>query len=48
VTDIIRSQFHGDDFMRIGIETEMQFVPASARMNAVLLIEPFAIAVNPL
>ena len=46
VTDIIRRQFHRDDFMRIGIDTEMQLAPAPARADAVFLIEPFALAVN--
>ena len=46
VTDIIQGQFHGDDFMCIGIDTEMQLAPSSARTNAVLLVEPFALAVN--
>lgn len=46
VTDIIGCQFHGDDFMRIGIDTEMQLAPSPTRTNAVLLIEPFAFAGN--
>src|ERR1700722_5151880 len=46
VTDIILRQFHHDDFMRIGIDTEMQLAPAPARADAVFLIEPLALAVN--
>jgi hypothetical protein len=43
VTDIIRRQFHRDDFMCIGIDTEMQLAPAPARADAVFLIKPFAL-----
>jgi hypothetical protein len=46
VADIIRRQFHRDDFMRSGIHTEMQFAPPAAGPDAVLLIEPFALAVD--
>jgi hypothetical protein len=30
VADIIRRQFHGDDFMRVGINAQMQLAPAAA------------------
>ena len=30
VADIIRRQFHGDDFMRVGINAQMQPAPAAA------------------
>ena len=46
VADIIRRQFHRDDFMRIGIDTQMQLAPPPTRPDAVFLIEPFALAVN--
>jgi hypothetical protein len=32
--------------MRIGVDRAMQFAPASAGADAVLLIEPFAFAVD--
>jgi hypothetical protein len=46
VTDIIRRQFGGDNFVRAGINTEVQLAPAPRRANTTLLIEPFAFAVN--
>jgi hypothetical protein len=46
VADLIRRQFHRDDFMRIGIDTEMQLARPAAGPDAVLLIEPLALAVN--
>jgi hypothetical protein len=46
VADIIRRQFHRHDFMRIGIDTQMQLAPTPTRSDAVFLIEPFALAVN--
>jgi hypothetical protein len=46
VADIIGRQFHRDEFMRVGIDTEMQLAPPAAGPEAVLLIEPFALAVN--
>jgi hypothetical protein len=46
VADIIRRQFHSDDFMRAGIDAEVQLPPPSARPDAMFLIQPFALAVN--
>ena len=46
VADIIRRQFHSDDFMRVGINAEVQLAPAAARPDAVFLIQPFALAIN--
>jgi hypothetical protein len=46
VADIIGRQFHRDDFMRISIDTEMQLAPPAAGPDAVLLIEPLALAIN--
>jgi hypothetical protein len=46
VADIIGRQFRRNDVMRIGIDTEMQLVPAPARADAMFLIDPFARAVN--
>ena len=46
VADIIRRQFGRDDFMRVGINAEVQLAPPPARPDAVFLIEPFALAVN--
>ena len=46
VTDIVRRQLRGNDFMRDGVNPEVQLAPPSARPNAVFLIEPFSLAVN--
>jgi hypothetical protein len=46
VADIIRRQFHRDKLMRIGIDPKMQLAPPARGPDAVLLIEPFALAVN--
>src|SRR5208283_2725597 len=46
VTDIVRRQFHGDNLVRLGVNTEMQFAPASRRADTAFLIQPFALAVN--
>ena len=46
VANIIRRQFHRDDLMRVGVDTEMQLAPSPSRSDAVFLIEPFALAVN--
>jgi hypothetical protein len=46
VADIIRRQFHHDDFMRDGVHSEVQLTPPPTRPDAVFLIEPFALAVN--
>ena len=35
VADIVRRQFHRDDFMRVGINAEMQLAPPPARPDAV-------------
>ncbi len=37
VADIVLRQFNDDDFMRIGIDAEMQFAPASRGTNTTLL-----------
>jgi hypothetical protein len=42
VADIVRRQFHRDDFMRVGIDTQMQLAPTPTRSDAVFLTEPFA------
>jgi hypothetical protein len=46
VTNIIRGQFHRGDLLRLGIDREMQLAPAPARPDAVLLIQPFARALD--
>jgi hypothetical protein len=46
ITDIVQGQFHRDDSLRIGVDGEMQFAPASARPGPVLLVKPFAFAVD--
>jgi hypothetical protein len=45
--DVVLRQLHRDDFMRVGINAEVQLAPVSARPNAVLLIEPLTLAVEP-
>jgi hypothetical protein len=39
-------QFDGDDFMRVGIDAEMQFAPTLTGTNATLLIQPLALAID--
>jgi hypothetical protein len=46
VADIVRRQFNGDDFMRVGIDAEMQFAPTPRGTNTSLLIQPFALAID--
>jgi hypothetical protein len=46
VADIVLRQFNGDDFMRVGIDAEMQFAPTPRGTNATLLIQPFAFAID--
>jgi hypothetical protein len=46
VADIVLRQFDGDDFMRVGIDAEMQFAPTPRGTNATLLIQPFALAID--
>ena len=46
VADIVRRQFNGDDFMRVGIDAEMQFAPTPRGKDATLLIQPFALAID--
>src|SRR5277367_683483 len=46
VTDIVRRQLRGNDFMRDGVNPEVQLAPSAARPYAVFLIEPFSLAVN--
>src|SRR5277367_158859 len=46
VTNIVRRQLRGNDFMRDGVNPEVQLAPPSARPYAVFLIEPFSLAVN--
>jgi hypothetical protein len=46
VTDIVRRQLRGNDFMRDGVNPQVQLAPPPARPNAVFLIEPFSLAVN--
>ena len=45
VADILRRQFHSDDFMRVSINADVQLPPAAAQPDAVFLIQPFALAV---
>ena len=40
VADIVLRQFNGDDFMRFGIDAEMQFAPTPRGTNTTLLIQP--------
>jgi hypothetical protein len=35
-----------DDFMRVGIDAEMQFAPTPRETNTTLLIQPFALALD--
>ena len=46
VANVVRRQFHRDDFIRVGIHTKVKFPPPAVRPNTVLLIEPFAFAVD--
>ena len=46
VTDIVRRQLRGNDFMGDDVNPEMQPAPPPARPNAAFLIEPFSLAVN--
>ena len=46
VADIVLRQFNGDDFMRVGIDAEMQFAPTPRGTNATLLIQPFTLAID--
>jgi hypothetical protein len=46
VADVVLRQFNGDDFMRVGIDAEMQFAPAPRGTNTTLLIQPLALAVD--
>ena len=46
VADIIRRQFRGDDFMRVSIKAEVQLPLPAARPDAMVLIQPFTLAVN--
>jgi hypothetical protein len=44
IADFVRSQFHRDDLVAVGINREMEFPPAPAGSFAVLLFEPFTLA----
>src|SRR4249920_2208710 len=46
ITHIIGCQVDCDDFMRAGIHAEVKLAPPPARSDTVLLIEPFAFAIN--
>jgi hypothetical protein len=46
VADIALRQFNCDDFMRAGIDAEMQFAPTPKGTNTTLLIRPFALAID--
>ena len=46
VADTVLRQFNGDDFMRFGIDAEMQFAPTPRGTNTTLLIQPFALAID--
>ena len=46
VADIVLRQFNGDDFMRFGIDAEMQFAPTPRGTNTTLLIQPLALAID--
>jgi len=43
---MVLRQFNGDDFMRVGIDAEMQFAPTPRGTNATLLIQPFVLAID--
>jgi hypothetical protein len=48
VADIIRGQFHSDDFMRAGINAEVQLAPPAARPDTMLLMKPMSrISISP-
>jgi hypothetical protein len=46
VADIVLRQFDGYDFMRVGIDAELQFAPSPRGTNTTLLIQPFAFAID--
>ena len=46
VADIVLRQFNGDDFMRFGIDAEMQFAPTPRGTNTTLLNQPLALAID--
>ncbi len=46
VANVIWCQFHSDNFVRASVHAEVGFAPSPVRPNAVLLIGPFAVAVN--
>jgi hypothetical protein len=46
VADIVLRQFNGNDFMRVGIDAEMQLTPTPRGTNTTLLIQPFALAID--
>jgi hypothetical protein len=46
VADIVGRQFNGDDFMRVGIDAEMQFAPTAKGTNTTLPIQPFALPID--
>ena len=46
IAHIVRRQFRSDDVMRPRIDTKMQLTPPAARLDAILLIQPLAFAVN--
>lgn len=46
IADIVGYQFAGADLVGIGINSDVQFPPASARPDPVLLIQPFTLAID--
>ena len=46
IADIVRRQFDGDDLMGISVDGQVELSPPPVRPDAVLLVEPFALAVN--
>jgi len=46
VANVVRCQFHRDEFMRVGVHAKVKLPPTPVRPNTVLLIKPFAFAVN--
>ena len=44
--DIVLRHCNGGDFMRVGIDAEKQFAPTPRGRNIMLLVQPFALAIN--
>ena len=46
IADIVRGQFDGDDLMGISVDGNVKFPPPAARPDPMLLVEPFAFAID--